>query len=240
MDSYGIRGKMEKKIKYSLKTKMDNKMNFYAIRISCPDLYPTLLKDVKSYVWCKHAADDDVNRDHYHYYIKTHLTSDAFRKRIREHPLYGTEDPEDHKRMMGNKFFALKTLVITEGFDYPVEPLGYLMKPSVKNCWTEDFEQLKEEIKKYCEEQNEKRKKNKANRKTVLQDMEDTFGYTVGDVTQHEVVSDVIRYYKEKGKLVREFAMVSQVQTLLLKYDPNYACILSFNISRQIDKTPLQ
>lgn len=212
-------------------------MKFYAIRISVPDLYPDLLKDVKTYVWCKHGLDDEVNRDHYHYFIKTHLSSDAFRKRIRSHPLYGTIDPLDGKPFKGNKFFALKTLVITEGFDYPVEPLGYLLKPSVENCWTEDLEQLKEEIKKYCEEINEKRKRETKNRKTIIQDMEDTFNYTVGEVYTDEVISDVIGYYKEKGKLVREFAMVSQVQTLLLKYDPTYAHTLSTNIHRQIDKT---
>ncbi len=68
--------------------------------------------------------------------------------------------------------------------------------------------------------------------------MEKEFKYEVDEkLDTCKVIGDVIRYYKENGILVREFLMISQVQTLLLKYQPYYEQTLMCNIHKAIDKS---
>lgn len=81
-------------------------------------------------------------------------------------------------------------------------------------------------------------KKKKKTPQTVLSDIEATFQYS-GNISQYQIIENVIQYHKTKGTLIREFALVSLCQTLCLKYSEGYQHTLSFNISRTMDKTRL-
>lgn len=202
----------------------------YKVRMHTDTVYQKLLEGCTAWKYCKHNADQKVNRTHYHYYLETHLSLATIQKRCKEHPEYEK----------GNGFYATaKIKYLEEGQSHPVSYLGYMMHDALEDEQSENLNTLKEKMiecrDEYVAAMIKKREKAK-NKKTQLQIMEEEFNYTVGDVDAHQVIDDVINYYKKEEKLVREFQMVSQVQTLLLKYDPSYRDTLSTNIIIGINK----
>lgn len=70
-------------------------------------------------------------------------------------------------------------------------------------------------------------KTRKSNKRTQLQCIEDVYAEELKSLPHRgfgiaEITKLVVRYFKESGTLIREFALVSIVQTLALKYVPEY------------------
>lgn len=225
-------------------------MNHYKLRITIPESYELLYKDCESYICVKHQADEEVSRDHYHYYLNTNLSSDAIRKRIRQHPLYGVV--VDGKEMKGNSLFSLGVLEPTEGFDYPLEYFHYLMKPNVYEFWSPTLEHLRQITVDYNESRKQESKAKKRSKGTIIEDIIDTkFQDAVlteitgipqpvyltkesNFFTKEEIVDRVVDYYQEKGTLIRKFQLVSISQTLCLKYIQDYNRELKMKILDEI------
>jgi len=71
--------------------------------------------------------------------------------------------------------------------------------------------------------------------------MEDEFQFEQNPPEDlHVITYQVVQFYKKHGKLVRKFAMVSQVQTLALKYLPGYGHLLLCSIIKAVDPTPCE
>jgi hypothetical protein len=183
---------------------------------------------------------------HCHLYIETSSTEVSIRAYIRR-----TIGSGNHNYSM-NK---LDTLL-------PMEYLRYLCKQGeiVHNFLTEDqieyYKNLDLQVKEEIKEKAEKRKK--ASSQSVLECLREIMNkYVAGEqqveyqgkvyiypqkkdadgydecFSKEDVVQIVIDYYQQNKILVREFQMISQVQTLLLEFRPSYTFDLK---NRILDK----
>lgn len=75
----------------------------------------------------------------------------------------------------------------------------------------------------------------KKTRMTILEQIIDFYEYdTTPPTWPAKITEDVVNFYKMNGTLVREFAMVSQVQTLCLKYLKDYTHVLEKRINEKV------
>ena len=201
-------------------------MEYYKIRIDTTDkkLVLSLMSKWSSTYLCS-FENQDMENAHCHIYIETLVKNATIRNRIRKD--FGT----------GNGAYSMKSLDEVK----PIEYLAYCIKD--KDFHFEGFtsEEI-EKIKAYDKKIKEQMKEKKQNRKTVLTLIEESmfsdayldnghwlYKHTDGTsryFCKEIVITRVVDYYKNTGKLVREFAMVSQCQTLLLKYHSGYSSIL--------------
>lgn len=187
------------------------------------DIIPVMNKIDK---WSIVQEDPDGENPHCHCYLKTVLKRDTMVKRIKQLKNY----------VKGNGFYSLRELIPDD--DKNLKYHAYMCKESKPTYHGFTSDEI-EEIKAYQSKVKEQIKEKKAKKRTILQQMEDKFNYKRGEVFTDQVVEDVINFYEEQGTLVREFAMISQVQTLLLKYDPTYKMTLSVNIHKALDKSKI-
>lgn len=158
----------------------------------------------------------------------------------------------------GNGNYSLKKL----DNDKPIEYLAYCLKEDT-NPRHNLPEALFKEAEEYNQKVKEEIKQKKANRRTQLQIIIDDhcshffpsdenpniYFYrtepTKDDPNQYKIfvgketiINLVINYFKETGTLIRQFALISIIQTLLLKYVPDYSRELYNKIDDQISFHP--
>lgn len=187
-------------------------MKCFKLRVDLEDVSLDSVLDVvmhfsNVYMYC--SEDSDGDNPHCHFYLEVDKGSAAVRTKLRSLGL------------KGNSSYSLKELDERN----PVEYLAYMMKgKDWKNCGVP--EDIIEEAKNYDKKVKAQMKEKKAQRRTVLQKIEDEYDLPKvwGDAppTLKQVVSKVVEYHKKSGVLIREFAMVSITQTLCLKYMPSY------------------
>lgn len=199
-------------------------MKFYKLRVDTEDkieLKNLLIKYTE--VFLIGLENGGTNNPHCHVYFETTHQSSAIRMAIRKK--YGS----------GNGVYSLKELDEKQ----PIEYISYCLKEN------NFIHTLDEEFITKCKEWNTKiqteMKEKKEGRKTILQKIEEYYEYAskdendfidwtrnqvftpIGKGPKIDIVRDVIDYYQKHEILVREFQMVSQIQTLKLKYDKTYS-----------------
>lgn len=193
-------------------------MDYYKIRVDTDNIMEferLLLKYSTNYLVCQENMGTD--NPHCHAYVETNTKQATIRNAIRKQ--YGA----------GNGSYSMKSL----DEKYPIEYLAYCIKE--KNYRHTLPESLIKQAKEYDFKIKKEMKEKKEARKTILQKMDEEFDLANQEIiTEMDIVYKVIDYYKRNGILVRQFQMVSQVQTLLLKYDPNYTNVLCCNIQRSL------
>lgn len=195
-------------------------MEFYKLRVDTDEING--LKDIiVKYCSVYLIAQEDAGSEnpHCHAYLETNTKQATLRNVLRKN--YGS----------GNSSYSLKAL----DEQCPVEYLAYCVKQNtyIHNLPDEVILRAKEYDKKVKIQMKEKKK----NRKTILQRMKEEFKYEERkDLTYDEVITDVIKFYKDHEILIRENMIVSQVQTLLIKYVPSYSYVLSANVHKTLDK----
>lgn len=184
-------------------------LTYYKIRLDTHERshVRTLLdKYCDSYIVSYEGEASD--NPHCHGYLETTTKQATIRNAIRKQ--FGA----------GNGSYSLKSLDERR----PLEYLAYILKEGDYECSgisEEDLTKAKEHDLKVKNQLKEK----KANRRTALQVIQDELseelppreGETYEDYKKRLLLL-VIRWYKQKGTLIRQFMIVSQVQTLLLKY----------------------
>jgi len=203
-------------------------MNYYKIRIdsnSMTEVKNFLEQFHQEYLYSQEGVK--VDNPHVHGYFSTIKNEAAIRSAIRKK--YGA----------GNGVYSLGHL----SEQYPIAYLAYCikertyihnLKPDIMFKAIEFDLVVKSEI-----------KAKKEARKTILQKIEETLDkdalavyagsreerkehevyrreHNLPDYLDGYIAQAVVDYYKNTGTLVREFAMVSQVQTLMLKYGDDY------------------
>lgn len=123
--------------------------------------------------------------------------------------------------------------------EYPIEYIAYILKQN-DNFYHLFPQEIVDKAKVYDLQVKKEIKEKKKSKQTILDQIIAEYKYNENPPSDTlQVVTDVISFYQTHGKLVREFAMVSQVQTLLLRYIEDYKYTLATNIFKAIDKTRL-
>lgn len=194
---------------------------YYKIRIDADEkTFEEIESLVKDFSIMYMGCYEEVNHKnpHTHWYVETEVKSFTIRNRIRQE--------------VGKGRYSMKE--VDERF--PPEYLRYIVKDG-SIVYSSNFD--KKLVDKAIEEDKdikEKIKKKKSERKTVLQELDDIVAHKQKEehIDRWRILTIVLNYYKQTGKLIRQFAIVSQVQTLALKYDPDYSDILWANISKNL------
>lgn len=185
-------------------------MEYYKLRVDTDnimELERILLKYSSTYLICQ--ENEGCENPHCHAYLETNTKQATIRNVLRKK--YGS----------GNGSYSLKAL----DEQYPVEYLAYCIKE--KNYRHTLPEEQIEKAKEYDLKVKEEMKKKKAERRTQLQKIEEKYFSNVVDgidtelnryVDVEHVADKVIEFYRENSILVREFMMISLIQTLSLKY----------------------
>lgn len=204
-------------------------MNYYKIRIdadqhSFAEIEHFISEFTTTYVGC-YEENKDGSNPHTHWYVESSTKKSTIRQRIRRYV------------GRGNGNYSLKE--VDERF--PPEYLRYITKDGrivyhpnfdkdIINKAIKDDKELKKQLK---DKRKDKKSEYKKLEEYVVKLHEECCEYFYSknhyypDMSSSEILQYVIRYYKEKEKLVRKFAIISQVQTLSLKYDPGYEGYLS-------------
>ena len=164
---------------------------------------------------------------HAHFYLETITKQPTIRSNMRK--LVGS----------GNRSYSMGKLTPTDGYTYPIEYLSYMTKEGTVTYINFSEEEI-DSINSYAEKIREDIKKKKKST-SVVDEIEkyilDFYPDTQTTWSCHpEIVRLTLSYYKESGKCIREFQIVSMVQTLLLKNDPAYQKQLSSRILEKINK----
>lgn len=197
-------------------------MNSYKLRIDGIHLNDKLLKGILKYSFVDEKKDTN---PHTHYYLETTLQRASLVARVKNLPTYKP----------GNGFYSLRHLKPDEdGF---LKYHAYMVKEG-KVVYSGFPDDEIAEIIIYNDKIVADMKKKKKAKKTIINQIIEEYTYDeTPPLDAHQVITDVIAFYKKHEKLVREFAMVSQVQTLLLRYLEDYGHTLAGNIFKAIDKT---
>lgn len=200
-------------------------LTYYKIRVDTHCDPSLICNGHTKYAYC-YENNEDFTNPHTHFYLETTLKRDSIVKRIKK--------LEEFKP--GNGFYSCRELhpdTDTKFKSY----LAYLLKQNDAHFEGFSSEEISE-IKQYNDQVKAEIKERKAKKKPIIDQIIDHYKYDeIPPTCYHQVITDIIEFYKDQGKLVREFAMVSQVQTLLLRYVDDYKYTLSTNILKAIDKS---
>lgn len=183
-------------------------MNSYHIRLDSLNMEEIQLKVLKGIKRCLIGVERKKGNPHTHMYVECDNKPSGLRNRIKT--------MSDYKK--GNGYYSVK--VLEDQNDSFMKMKGYVCKDGELTTVGFSEEEL-ETIRAYNASVKEEMKLKKK-RKTRLEDMEEKFVLVNPDgcrLSTEQVIDQVIDYYKKEGLLVRKFMMVSQVQTLCLKYD---------------------
>lgn len=186
-------------------------LQYYKLRVDTDNL-DTIEDVLKKYTskYIVSLENEGKENPHTHSYIETDTKQATLRNVLRK--TFGA----------GNSSYSLKEL----DEQSPKEYLAYVIKE--KNYRHNLSEEVIKQAKEYDEKVKEGIKEKKQGRKTQLQKIEEMYAEELKDLPCRgfgiaKITQLVVGYFKETGILVREFAMVSIVQTLSLKYVPEYA-----------------
>lgn len=195
-------------------------MNYYKIRItSWNPKIKDLFKDHNRYIIGWEVGKTSEN-EHVHMYLESPKDRGTLIKRITK--------LEDYTP--GNKFYSFRELSADEDDLDFIKYKAYCIKEGkfeMKGIKPEE----RELIDTYDYNVKSEKKIKKQQRKTVLQQIEESYFGSVVDgvnrdrdefVTKEYVVDAILDYYKQSGGLVRQFMIVSLAQTLCLKYVNSY------------------
>lgn len=163
------------------------------------------------YAFEKGSFDDE--NPHCHFYFSTLKKEAAIRMYIRK--TFGR----------GNRVYSMKNL----DEQYPIAYLAYCMKQGsfkihdVPDDVLDEAKNYDNKIKNEMKEKKESKKTQLQKLMKVIEDLMDADGLDDGKWWTLERVSDiVIDFYKDNEILIREFMLVSLIQTLALKYVNGY------------------
>lgn len=130
----------------------------------------------------------------------------------------------------GNAIWSISKILEDE---LPIEPVSYLMK------WDTYIHKLNPELIEQCKKHNEKYVKIKVDKKkTVYSALDEIIKEQSEKLKEHltvdDIIDSVVKYYKDSERLVREFQLISYVQTFSLKYIPRYYRELSSRIKERV------
>lgn len=205
-------------------------IDYWKLRVTLSETvsFDSILPIVKKYsgdcyIGCVETGSI-TEKPHTHWYLELRVSHENVRKALRRLGL------------KGNKDYSLKTL---DG-DKPLEYCAYCLKQDryVHNGLTQEFiEECIEYDLKVKDEMKNKKKRGKTQLQQIMEDVDftkiitgESHSYTV----KRNVVQAIVLWYKEKGILIREFALKSNAQTILLKYYPDYVEDLTSKITNQI------
>ena len=196
-------------------------IHFYASRIDTHDVsfINSFLAEYTTGTWmyCLEGTDNP----HCHMYFESTLATkkelDKMRYSIRK--LVGS----------GNKAYMLKKCE-----HMPMKYFAYMTKEGRYFHKGLSEETLKEALE-YDDNVKSDLKNKSTSRMTILQKIEHHYGYAEAPPSDaRAIIHDVIQYYRDTETLVREFAIISQVQTLTLKHIPKYADLLQDRVFEKI------
>lgn len=183
-------------------------MKFYKLRVDTNDK-EELYERLKKYSDTMIVSIENIGLDnvHCHCYFESTTSSLTIRQMIRKH--YGS----------GNGVYSMKELDEPK----PIEYISYCIKegnqmisPSFDSAFIRECNEWNARVKSEI-------KTKKENKKTVLDKIIEHYDYeNKKELWIPQVVDDVLLYYKENKILVREFQIKSQIQTILLRYQPTY------------------
>ena len=197
-------------------------VNFYKLRLDTHDVsfVKSFLAEYSTGTWMYCLEGKGTDNPHCHAYFESTFATkkelDKLRYSIRK------------KVGSGNKAYMLKKC------DHmPMEYFAYMVKDGDYYHQGMSEETLKEALE-YDENVKSDLSKKKQ-RMTILQKIEHHYSYAQAPPTDaRAIIHDVIQYYRETETLVREFAIISQVQTLTLKYIPKYAGLLQDRVFEKV------
>ena len=187
-------------------------------------------------------VDETALEFHTHYYIVSAVKEKTLRSHLRDVVGSGSSTAR------GNAIYSLSEMTL-DNQPFAVEYLAYMCKEGkvyLSELFPTDWLQLAKQADAVVKASIKEKRKQKG---TVLQVIESAVlenwetisdGYRVnpdGEIlTSNTLVPFVVKLTKAKGTLVREFALVSIIQTLLLKYDPSFEDILQTKLLEKILK----
>lgn len=195
-------------------------MDAYKLRIDSidPDICHHICDHYSPTCWVWSVEEVTSSNPHSHFYLEMDKKAQiALRAYIRQ--TIGS----------GNGCYSLKILQELK----PVEYLAYVLKAGESVCHNIDLSEALA--------YDEKVKKQLKDKKTKPKAIDLIISHNKWDVEPptciHSCIAGVVDYYKISGILIREFSLVSQSQTLCLKFFPEeYGTYLSHNIYRAVVK----
>lgn len=221
---------------------MDEEIKYFKLRVShLGNTYEQVRDIVKKYspdCWfgCYEISKQDV--PHSHWYLELKVSPENVRRSIR--------DLKSEKDKTGNRIYSLREL----DDEKPATYIAYIMKDGqiehhgfteekIAECLAED-KRIKEEMAAL-----------KVKKRPILLEISERLEAKLQDneypamisgelryvpLTPYHLTDEVIAYFLDTGKLVREFMMISVVQTLCLKYIPRYRYTLKSRIMEKIEE----
>lgn len=195
--------------------------------------------DITAHMWAYVREGGTPEQElHYHFYVVTKQNDSQFRYNLRK--LLGTGG------VKGNSVFSLSTLVFDQS-DFALEYLAYLNKTKTIIFTSDNFpKKILDEAAELSKNYEKKRKEPKA--KSMIDRLklvfEINFYLSEQDYWLHKethevahpdsVLHLVISYFKANEIMIRESSIISYTQTLLMRYDKNYADNLQSRLLQKI------
>lgn len=195
-------------------------MNYYKLRVDLASITPERVVELIQsyadvYMYC---IEQGKNNPHIHAYFESDTKGQAIRQSLR------------NKGLKGNASYSLKN----SDEQYPIEYLAYMMK---EGEWHESFlpKEILDKAKEYDNAVKESILKKKAERKTILIQVEEYCKDLLQrDFTILDLVQRILRFHKENRKPVRESQIIMYVQTLAVWYESKSIDYIENNILRKI------
>lgn len=203
-------------------------MNKYAVRLTMSHSNEGIVNEFvnscsSQWMYCLEGAGGVDKREHFHMYVETNDKHQAFSKKLKRY----------FPALRGNRDFSVKNMTNKVDAEH-LKYRAYIVKDG--NFQTAGY--TEEQVAEYVKYDLTVKMDIKKTRRTVLQKIEED--YLVDAIVAAQahmdtqviktrinypkiVFSAVVSYFKETNTLVREFLIKSYAQTLLLKYDDNYA-----------------
>ncbi len=183
-------------------------MNYYKLRVDINRFPMEVFRQLEdkyfsAYVRAYETVDE--KNSHYHYYVETLASSDSIRQFIRR------------KLGSGNGVYSLKCL----DERYPIEYLAYLLKDDTNSVWFKIPDIIRKDANVYdssVKESIKLKKRKKLQRLEVY--ILDRYGSFI--LNKEQLINDFVDYYIENSMPIRDYQIISELQCLLCKYDPDY------------------
>lgn len=192
----------------------------YKIRIDTHNksVIDKVIKDIDRYIVSFEGGPDTQTKAHVHMYVETTVSHRTLRARITKQ--------KDNITTEENKkgWYSCVELLPEKDNDLYLSYTSYIVKDN--KYITSGITDHELGLMVAHDLDTKKKYKEKKSRKTVYQELEEYVSKEYNDEhpssNVRKLISEVVEFYRVNDKLIREFAMVSQIQTLALKYIPHY------------------